>query len=38
MDALQAMGPGRLFGPGTPNSDLIDYIKAWFAERTTQEA
>jgi methylmalonyl-CoA mutase C-terminal domain/subunit len=38
MDALQAMGTGRLFGPGTPTSDLIDYIKVWFAERSTQEA
>jgi methylmalonyl-CoA mutase C-terminal domain/subunit len=38
MDALQAMGTGKLFGPGTPTSDLVDYIKAWFAEHTTQEA
>jgi len=38
MDALQAMGTGKLFGPGTPTADLIDYIKAWFAERSTQEA
>ena len=38
MDALQAMGTGRLFGPGTPTSDLIDYIKAWFTERSAQEA
>ena len=38
MEALQAMGAGRLFGPGTRTSDLVDYIKAWFAERSTQEA
>ena len=24
MDALQAQGIGRLFGPGTPTTDLID--------------
>ena len=24
---------GKLFGPGTPTSDLVDYIRAWFAER-----
>jgi len=24
------MGTGRLFGPGTPTSELIDYIRAWF--------
>jgi methylmalonyl-CoA mutase C-terminal domain/subunit len=33
MDALQALGIGRLFGPGTPTSELIDYIKEWFALR-----
>jgi methylmalonyl-CoA mutase C-terminal domain/subunit len=38
MDALQAMGTGKLFGPGTPTSDLADYIKSWFAERSAQEA
>ena len=38
MDALQAMGTGKLFGPGTPTSDLIDYIKGWFTERLAQEA
>jgi methylmalonyl-CoA mutase C-terminal domain/subunit len=38
MDALTAAGVGRLFGPGTPTQDLIDYIRAWFAERERQEA
>ena len=38
MDALQAMGTGKLFGPGTPTSDLVDYIKGWFAEQSRQEA
>jgi len=33
MQALEARGIGRLFGPGTPTSDLIDYIKEWFASR-----
>ena len=33
MEALEAQGTGRLFGPGTPTSDLIGYIRAWFAER-----
>ena len=27
MDALQAQGIGKLFGPGTPTTDLIDYIQ-----------
>jgi methylmalonyl-CoA mutase C-terminal domain/subunit len=37
MDTLQARGIGRLFGPGTPTSELVDYIKGWFAEREKQE-
>lgn len=36
MDALEARGTGRLFGPGTPTSELIEYIRAWFAEREQQ--
>lgn len=38
MEALQAMGIGKLFGPGTHTSELIAYIKSWFAERQEQEA
>src|SRR3982750_3170572 len=37
MEQLTAMGVGKLFGPGTPTSDLIDYIKQWFSERQQQE-
>ena len=33
MEALEAHGVGKLFGPGTPTSELIDYIKEWFASR-----
>ena len=32
MEQLQAQGVGRLFGPGTPTSELIDYIESWAAE------
>jgi len=38
MDALEAQGVGKLFGPGTPTSELIDYIKDWFASREHQAA
>jgi methylmalonyl-CoA mutase, C-terminal domain len=31
MAALQKLGIGKLFGPGTPTSDLVDYIKQWAA-------
>jgi methylmalonyl-CoA mutase C-terminal domain/subunit len=38
MDELQKKGVGKLFGPGTPTTELADYIKKWFAERQQQEA
>ena len=38
MDALHEKGIGKLFGPGTRTTDLIDYIRNWFAEREQQEA
>ena len=31
MSELERQGVGRLFGPGTPTSDLIAYIQAWAA-------
>jgi methylmalonyl-CoA mutase C-terminal domain/subunit len=33
MESLKEKGIGQLFGPGTKTTDLIDYIKKWFAER-----
>jgi methylmalonyl-CoA mutase, C-terminal domain len=38
MEELRRKGVGQLFGPGTPTSELADYIKKWFAERQQQEA
>ena len=38
MEELQRMGVGKLFGPGTPTSELAEYITSWFAERQKQEA
>jgi len=38
MEELQRKGIGRLFGPGTPTTDLVEYIRGWFAERQRQEA
>ena len=38
MDALQRQGIGKLFGPGTATSELVEYIREWFAERERQEA
>ena len=33
MESLKEKGIGELFGPGTRTSDLVDYIRTWFAER-----
>ncbi len=38
MDALRSQGVGKLFGPGTPTTELIDYIREWFEERERQHA
>ena len=38
MDALERQGTGRLFGPGTPTSELIDYIRGWFVDHEQQTA
>jgi methylmalonyl-CoA mutase C-terminal domain/subunit len=38
MEQLQQQGVGRLFGPGTPTSELVEYIRDWFATRQGQDA
>jgi methylmalonyl-CoA mutase, C-terminal domain len=38
MESLHDQGIGKLFGPGTRTTDLIDYIRDWFTERERQEA
>ncbi|HXE56561.1 MAG TPA: cobalamin B12-binding domain-containing protein [Gemmatimonadales bacterium] len=30
-EALEAQGIGKLFGPGTPTSELVGYIESWAA-------
>jgi methylmalonyl-CoA mutase C-terminal domain/subunit len=35
MEALERQGVGRLFGPGTPTGDLIEYIESWAAANLT---
>lgn len=37
IEKLQEMGIGRLFGPGTPTSDAVAYIRGWFEERGAAE-
>ena len=38
MAELRALGVGKLFGPGTSTTELIDYIREWFAAREQQQA
>ena len=33
--ALRKHGIGRLFGPGTPTSDLVKYIEEWAAQHVS---
>ena len=35
-EALRGHGIGKLFGPGTPLAELIDYINQWAAEHLDQ--
>ncbi len=35
VEALRKHGIGRLFGPGTPTSDLVKYIEEWAAEHVS---
>lgn len=32
MESLASQGVGRLFGPGTPIKETVDYIKEWVKE------
>jgi methylmalonyl-CoA mutase, C-terminal domain len=36
MESLKAQGVGQLFGPGTSTSDLVDFIRTWFAQQESQ--
>lgn len=31
--ALEEQGVGKLFGPGTPTGEAVDYIRTWFSQR-----
>ncbi|MCH8811778.1 MAG: cobalamin B12-binding domain-containing protein [Gemmatimonadetes bacterium] len=33
MEVLEGAGVGRLFGPGTPTSEAVEYIREWFSTR-----
>lgn len=33
MADLEKTGVGKLFGPGSPTSDMIEYINSWYASK-----
>ncbi|HIF56001.1 MAG: cobalamin B12-binding domain-containing protein [bacterium] len=35
IEDLQSQGIGRLFGPGTPTTEIINYIQDWFGGQET---
>ena len=35
IEDLESRGIGRLFGPGTPPTEIIDYIQDWFGGQET---
>ena len=37
MDQLKSLGAGKLFGPGTPTIEPIDYIKEWVSARDKED-
>jgi len=37
VEALQALGIGRLFGPGTVTGEAAAYIQEWFQEHRAEE-
>ncbi len=37
MEKLRQLGVGRLFGPGTPTTEAVKYIRDWFAENRAEE-
>ena len=35
MRSLESQGIGRLFGPGTPTTVAIEYVRKWFVQQET---
>ena len=38
IEALGKLGVGRLFGPGTPTTEAVEYIRSWFEGRRAGRA
>ncbi|HSG82518.1 MAG TPA: cobalamin B12-binding domain-containing protein [Gemmatimonadota bacterium] len=37
VEVLRSMGVGQLFGPGTPTTEAVEYIREWFREHRANE-
>lgn len=37
MEELRAMGIGKLFGPGTPTTEAVQYIRDWFEAHRSED-
>jgi methylmalonyl-CoA mutase, C-terminal domain len=37
MKKLEELGTGRLFGPGTPTTAAVDYVREWFEANRARE-
>jgi len=35
MKSLEEQGIARMFGPGTPTQEIVDYLNEWFQSRST---
>jgi methylmalonyl-CoA mutase C-terminal domain/subunit len=36
MEQLSRQGVGKLFGPGTPTGEAVEYIREWFAAQEAE--
>ncbi len=37
MESLEKLGVGKLFGPGTPTQEAIDYVNNWVKDHRQAE-
>ena len=37
MEKLREMGVGKLFGPGTPTTEAVQYIREWFEAHRSED-
>jgi len=36
-EKLEKMGVGKIFGPGTPTQEIVDYINSWYEKKGKSE-